>query len=161
VYVGCQSRPLGDGRPVLSFTTFNTGLTNRYVSWREAFIQSRKQQQGRNLEDYMKRGKKIVAVAALALGVSGAAFSQEQRWENGQNHDGYIYQRDTRDRAQARNDGYRDNDDRDRARNNSYRDRDDSYRDRGDYRDRDDHYRGRDHRDRDHRDRDDRGRDRD
>ena len=98
----------------------------------------------------MKRGKRIVAMALLTLGLSAGAFAQEQRWDNGRNRDGYVYQRDNRDRAQARNDGYRDNDDRDRAWNNSYRDRDH-------------HYRESDHPDRDHgrKDRDDRGRDRD
>ncbi|HYL95920.1 MAG TPA: hypothetical protein VET69_08960 [Terriglobales bacterium] len=80
----------------------------------------------------MKGGKWMVATALLALGVSGGAFAQEQRWDNGRNRDGYVYQRDNRDRAQARNDGYRDNDDRDRAWNNSYRDRDRGCRDRND-----------------------------
>jgi hypothetical protein len=105
----------------------------------------------------MKRSKWVVAMALLALGLSGGAFAQEQRWDNGRNRDGYVYnQPDARGRAQTWNDGYRDNDDRDRAWNNSYRDRDDRYRDRDDH-DRD---RGHHDRDRDRRDRDDRGRDR-
>jgi hypothetical protein len=127
------------------------------VSSRKAFIQSTEQHIGKDLEGYMKRGKWIVAMAVLTLGLSAGAFAQEQRWDNGRNRDGYVYnQRDTRDRAQVWNDGYRDNDDRDRVWNNSYRDRDDHYRER------DDQHRDRDHhdRDRDRRDRDDRGRDR-
>lgn len=102
----------------------------------------------------MKRGKWIAAMALLTLALSAGAFAQEQRWDNGRNRNGYLYQRDTRDRAQTWNQGYRGNDARDRAWNDSYRDRDDRYRDRDDHRDRDHHNRGR-------RDRDDRGRDRD
>jgi len=102
----------------------------------------------------MKRGKWIVATAALALGLSAGAFAQDQSRYNDRDGDAGRYtQRDNRDRAQAWNNNYRDDGDR-----YSYRDSRD--RDRND---RDHQMRNRDHRDRDHgrRDRDDRGRDRD
>ena len=98
----------------------------------------------------MKRGKWIVATMMLALGLSAGAFAENKPWDNGGGRDRAVYtQRDTRDRVQAWNNGYRDGDDH--------------YRDRDDYRDRDNHYRDRDHHDRDRgrRDRGDRGRDRD
>ena len=101
----------------------------------------------------MKRGKWIAATAVLAIGLSAGAFAQDQP-SNRREGDRTVYsQRDTRDRAQAWNNGYRDDGDR-------YR-RDDD--DRGRYRDRDDRdhqVRNRDHNDRNYgrRDLDDRGR---
>lgn len=100
----------------------------------------------------MKRGKWIVATAALALGLSAGAFAQDQSRYEGREGDAARYtQRDNRDRAQAWNNNYRHDGDR-----YSYRDSRDRY-------DRDHQMRDRDHHDRDHgrRDRDDRGRDRD
>lgn len=101
----------------------------------------------------MKRGKWIMATAALALGLSAGAFAQDQPRYDGRGRDAARYaERDDRGGVQTWNNNYRDDGDRYR-----YRDRD---RDRYD---RDHQTRDRDHRDRDHvrRDRDDRGRDRD
>jgi hypothetical protein len=110
----------------------------------------------RKLEGHMKRFKWILATAALAVGLSGALFAQDQGWVRGRdNNNRTVYsQHQSRDDDGARNNGYR---------NRSY------YRDgneknyRSQDRDRDgDAYRtrNRDHRDRDYqrRDRDDRGR---
>lgn len=104
----------------------------------------------------MKRFKWILATAALAVGLTGGLFAQDQgRARDRDNNNRTVYsQRQSRDDDGARNNGYRNGsfyrNDSDRNYRSQDRDRDgDAYRTRN-----------RDHRDRDYqrRDRDDRGR---
>lgn len=91
----------------------------------------------------MKRGKWIAAIAALAIGLSAGAAAEEHDGNRREGDQARYSQRDTRERAQVWNNGYRDNDDG--YRDNDQRSRDREWREREQRRDRNQDRRDRDH----------------